>query len=253
MSKIPWCDETINPIIGCTKCSPGCDNCYAERMAWRLAHNPKTKAEYEQVVADGKWNGRIVWRPGELEKVSKWKKPKRIFVGSMGDVFHESVPWHWILQLNEFFAAHRQHTFMLLTKRPWRAVKFQKAYSSMKWSGNVWMGTTVCNQSEIKNIEILGRMDVAVRFISVEPMLGVIDLGGYCDTDCLDWVICGGETGLGAREMKEDWGYWLLEQCEFTDMPFFFKGWGGVRKRKDDDLIGGERYREFPVGRIEHG
>jgi protein gp37 len=288
-------------------------------MAVRLAGNPKMKDDYQQVITDGKWSGRTLWRPQVLEKVSKWKQPKRIFVCSMSDPFHESVPWEWLLMLKGFFAAHPQHTFILLTKRPWRAVKFQKAHAIMKWPENVWMGVSVCDQSEVGKIKILAQMNVAVRFVSIEPMLGEIDLWGYlADIQCgcgwlgfvendtpegglkkmykgepgwddhgevddpndegwwvcpkcgaheygdggvvnrgycgwddikLDWVICGGETGPGARPMKEEWVRKLHDQCKHAGVPFFFKGWGGVRKRKDNDLIGGRRYHELPRGR----
>lgn len=323
-TKIEWADSSINPIVGCTKCSPGCDHCYAEQMAWRQAHNPKTRKEtreaYRKVVDDGRWNGRTVWRPQELEKVAKWNRPRRIFVCSMSDPFHETVPWEWIYQLNGFFREHPQHTFMLLTKRPWRAVKFQQAHAIMKWPRNVWMGTTVCNASEMGNIKILGEMNVAVKFISFEPMLGEIDLLPYlADIECvncgwlgfddndmpegglqkmykgdegydlwderedpdddgwwvcpkcklpedscngitsrtygkpgdfcggtLDWVICGGETGPGARSMKMEWARKLRDQCSRGGVPFFFKGAGGVRKEEGHDLIDGKRWQEFP-------
>lgn len=254
---IEWCDGTINPIVGCTKCSPGCDNCFAERMAWRQAHNTKTKPEtreaYRKVVVDGKWSGKTVWRPEALQVVEKWKSPKRIFVCSMSDVFHETVPWVWVCDLKGFFAKHLQHTFILLTKRPQEAVRFGKYHTAMKWPRNVWMGVTVCNQEEANNkIPLLLQIDVAVKFVSVEPMLGAIDLWPYREK--LDWVICGGETGPGARKMEFAWVKKLIDVINigtYGDMgvPFFFKGWGGVRKEKDNEWIDGKRWQEFPVTR----
>lgn len=246
-NPIGWCDETFNPFIGCSKCSPGCENCYAERFAARLAQNPKTAPAYRHVIdANGHWNGRV------YGKWAKWpsstaRKGKRIFVGSMCDIFHEDIEFSTLAKMFSVLSFCQKHTFFFLTKRPERmhafftkfdTERFYKArqeaarvlsfgsVESMCWPPtNFWLGVTVCNQQEgISKIPLLLDTPAAKRFLSVEPMLGPVDLTRFLPA--LDWVICGGETGSDARPMHSDWVRLLRASCLVAGVPFYFKGWG---------------------------
>lgn len=269
-TKKEWCDITINPVVGCSKCSPGCGNCYAERFAARLAKNPKTAAKYAGVVdAQGKWTGKISARDSTVfDRLPQ--KPSRIFIGSMTDLFHRGVddtarqaittvdgttyefaPDTMHVRIAMVLAEigkHPQHTFMFLTKRP-EAMREVMQLMLNRPLPNLWLGVTVCNQAEADaKIPVLLETPAAKRFVSVEPMLGPINLGfmraptdrdyigwngdwpiDYVVTtrvDDLHWVICGGETGPGARPMHPDWVRDLRGQCAEERVPFFFKGWG---------------------------
>lgn len=321
-TRIEWCDMTLNPFIGCTKCSPGCDHCYAERFAARLARNPNTAFAYRHVIdAHGHWNGKV------YGQFIAWPRParkgKRIFVGSMCDIFHENVKDYTLLRMFAVLSLCRKHTFIFLTKRPERMrsvfteittecfheVRQEAAHiislespTLIQWPpSNFWLGVTVCNQQEAdEKIPILLQTPAAKRFVSVEPMLGQVSIekflrGSYecgrlscgkrmsfrdlpemqctkCgfvgpddetwgDGDCavcpecgqdgccgaieaicpdcghylvrdhpatpyIDWVICGGETGPGARPMHPEWVRFLRDQCKSANVPFFFKSWG---------------------------
>ncbi len=261
-TKIEWTDETCNVTVGCSKCSPGCDNCYAERLAarWAKHPNPKIRAKYEDTVdAAGKWTGKIsLLDLSPLHRLPR-NKPKRIFIGSMTDMFHERGPT--FLELSDLWrqmAFLRQHTFMMLTKRPERMLDFcLNRIGDMPPLPNAWLGATICGPDELWKIPVLLQTPAAKRFISVEPMLGPVDLTAidwsdildststknamtgetYISGNCgessrtiwgrkLDWVICGGETGPGARPMHPDWVRSLRDQCQAAGTPFFFKGWG---------------------------
>ena len=287
-TKIEWADMTINPIIGCSKCSPGCDNCYAERMAARLARLPATAKRYSFVTTDGKWNGRTSVSIRDDPTIFP-VKPKRVFVGSMGDVFHDSVSERDIQSLFEYMQLFPHHTFMLLTKRPERMrylVNFENDLREQddeedeenrlfkEWPlPNVQLGVTVCNQQEAdEKIPILLATPAAKRFVSIEPMLGPVSLAclpgnalcgsssdknaltgklfiyGNCGESSqaiqgerLDWVICGAETGSGARLMNPDWARSIRDQCKTAGVPFFFKQMSGKALIPDDLMV-----REFP-------
>lgn len=263
MTKIEWADMTINPVVGCSHCSPGCDNCYAERFAARLARNPKTAEKYKGVVDEnGKWTGTVnLHMDGCLHAATVTRKPKRFFIGSMTDIFHENIPDEEIrnLFLTMIIVPNDLPTYMVLTKRPHRAkAVLGDMLVACPELHRVWLGVTVCNQAEAdEKIPVLLQTPAAVRFVSVEPMLGPVDLGHLSWTDIigstaeknaltgktwiqgncgessqtlqgnrLDWVICGGETGPGARPMHPDWVRGLRDQCQAADVPFFFKGWG---------------------------
>lgn len=275
MSKIEWTEKTWNPIIGCSKISPGCQNCYAERMAGRLANIETTKHycgvlnwengycgnEFEspgKYVSEG-WNGKTHFVDSALEKPLKRKKPTMYFVCSMGDLFHESVPFEWILHVYEIMSKCPQHTFQVLTKRPERAKAFSDwllegsrfEYTKLSfWPlSNVWLGVTAENQQQAdKRIPVLLEIPAAICFVSIEPMLSKVDLTHinegigldynaldgsaislgekYLDGDKLDWVICGGESGPNARPMNSNWVRSLHDQCKEANVPFFFKQWG---------------------------
>ena len=231
-TKIEWAQETWNPITGCSKISEGCQNCYAERMAKRLAgRSGYPKADPFKVT----------FHPERLTQPHKWKKPRMIFVCSMGDLFHEGVDPGWLTDVFGVMHRNPQHTFILLTKRP-ENVPAHKTWHRK----NIWLGVTAENQQRAdERIPTLLKIPAAVRFVSVEPMLGPVLLtdmegadiykrrwledwivpggDGGGDTPGLDWVICGGETGRGARLMAMGWARSLRDQCEAAQVPFFFK------------------------------
>jgi protein gp37 len=252
MNKIGWCDETINPLIGCTKVSDACTNCYAEVMANRLAGMKYTKKCYNRVITNGKWNGNVVFRRDELLKPDKWKKPKRIFITSMGDLFHKNIFDSWLVSILFMIVKNPQHTFIMLTKRPERMNYFFTNCAINPFVNpppNLWLGVTVENQIEAEHrIPILLNIPAKVHFISCEPLLENINLecweeGGYPLglIDELDWVIAGGETGTHARITPVEYFRDLRDQCWNADVPFFFKKIGsGIETPKDLDI------HEFP-------
>jgi protein gp37 len=272
MSKIEWTDKTWNPIIGCSKVSPACDNCYAEKMAARLALMPNAPSEYANVVNNnGTWSGGTAFVESALEKPLHWRKPCRVFVGSMTDLFHPSTPREWIDKVFAIMALTPHITYQVLTKRPERMAEYcsnpnnRSLHEMERISGerlccggfwplnNVWLGVTVENQEQAdKRIPILLDTPAAVRFVSVEPMLEGINLNNGDMINGLDWVICGGETGPNARPMWEHWARALLEECEASGTPFFFKKWGSYKGRDDwkipaGEKINGQIIREFPA------
>ena len=231
-TKIEWCEESWNPITGCTPISEGCVHCYARRMAQRL------KGRYGYPEDDP---FRVTFHPDKLDEPLKWKKPRMIFVCSMGDLFHEDVPYHWITNILNIAHICYRHTFLILTKRPQNAVEYFKKRLSMWPFRNVWLGVTAENQQRAdERVPILLQIPAAKRFVSIEPMLGPVDVsyplnGGpeqngygewYQTFPPLDWVILGGETGPGARPMHPDWARSVRDQCQAADVPFFFKHWG---------------------------
>ncbi len=242
-NPIGWCDITINPLVGCSKCSPGCDHCYAEKFAARLARNPKTAEKYAGVVDErGKWTGRINYEGwGCLDTLPK--SPRRVFLGSMTDIFHENISEETFEDLFDYMQyVWPQHTFLLLTKRPQIA---EKRIEALPLPKNVWLGVTVCNQAEADaKLPILMEIRAHKRFVSIEPMLGPIALDISVKPG-IDWIICGGETGPGARPMRPDWVRNLRDQCQNTGTPFYFKGWGGTKKAPA--LLDGRERREFPA------
>lgn len=248
-SRIEWTDATWNPIVGCSKISPGCDNCYAERMAFRLAAMGQKK--YRAVISGRHWNGPAVFDAKELSKPLGWEKPRRIFVCSMGDLFHESVEEHWIDSVFKIVELCPQHIFQILTKRPQRMLDYFQGLRGLVGGdriphANVWLGVTAENQEQAdKRIPILLQCPAAVRFVSIEPMIGPVDLSSMPIHAALveihpdgkmnaredsrwmiDWVIVGGETGPGARPMHPDWVRQVRDQCQAAGVPFFFKNFG---------------------------
>ena len=330
-SKIEWTDRVWNPVTGCTPISEGCDNCYAERMSKRLAG----RCGYPE-----KEPFKVTMHKNRLEEPLRWKKPSKVFICSMGDLFHEDVPESWISAVFLVMQRAKRHTFMVLTKRPERMANFMDRWSHCdndypeqagllevgssagKPGGyghyrredkkrpplpNVWLGVTAENQrmADIR-IPILLQIPAAVRFVSIEPMLGLVSLKKYlgivsgCQRHCphtksmcrlhsweceeahdningLDWVICGGESGSGARPMHTDWARSLRDQCQASGVPFMFKQWGEwypdtkglylnengvaatgvifgdtfihrVGKKRAGRLLDGQIWNEFPKG-----
>ena len=231
-SSIEWTDSTWNPVTGCTKVSPGCKHCYAERMAKRL------KAMGHPNYANG-------FKPTVhehlLEQPLRWKKPQMIFVNSMSDLFHEDVPSDFIQKIFNVMHQAHWHTFQILTKRSQRLLEMSQR---LEWPVNVWMGVSVENDDYVFRVDHLRQTGAHVKFLSLEPLLGPLpdlDLRG------IDWVIAGGESGPGARPMKEEWVIEIRDQCQAGNVPFFFKQWGGVRKKRNGRILQGRTWDEFPA------
>lgn len=230
-SKIEWTQATWNPITGCTKVSDGCKNCYAERLAHRLKamHNPRYQNEFQVTVHEDL-----------LRKPFEWKKPKKIFVNSMSDIFHEDVPEEAIISIFETMNSCPQHQFQVLTKRPER---LKSINNIVIWSDNIWMGVSVENSKYLNRIEILKDCGAKIKYVSAEPLIG--DLGDI-NLEGIDWIIVGGESGPGSRPIKEEWVVNLLNLSRKYGVPFFFKQWGGVQKSKNGCLLKGQIIQEYP-------
>jgi len=227
MSKIKWTDETWNPVVGCTKVSAGCTNCYAERMARRL--KAMGQEQYQGVVDKNGWTGRVSLVETAFEKPLRWRKPRMVFVCSMGDLFHDAVSFEFIEEIWRRMAVTKRHTFQILTKRPKRLIEFYQHYCDGPdfefHSDNIWLGVSVENQATAdERIPLLLETPAAVHFVSYEPALGPIEFGEHYHA--IDWLICGGESGPGARPIHPDWARSARDQCVEADVPYFFKQWG---------------------------
>ena len=230
-SNIEWTESTWNPLTGCTKISPGCKHCYAERMARRL------QAMGQPNYADG---FRLTLHPHALEAPLGWKKPQMIFVNSMSDLFHRDVPDEFILQVFDIMQRACWHTFQLLTKRSDRLFELS---AQLAWSPNVWMGVSVENRDYQYRMDHLRQTGARVKFFSLEPLLGplpALDLTG------INWVIVGGESGPGARPLQAQWVLDIRDQCQAERVPFFFKQWGGVQKERTGRLLEGRTWDGMP-------
>jgi protein gp37 len=235
-SAIEWTDATWNPVRGCTKVSPGCKHCYAETFAERFRGVPDHPFEQG-------FDLRLV--ENALELPLQWRRPRRIFVNSMSDLFHEDVPEPFVFRVFDVMRRASQHQFQVLTKRSERMAKIA---AKLAIAPNVWMGVSVENGDYTWRVRDLERVAAAVRFLSVEPLLGPIDdlpLKG------IHWVIVGGESGPRARPMSPAWVRSIREQCARARVPFFFKQWGGVRKHVTGRLLDGRSWDEMPVRAAE--
>jgi len=231
-SHIEWTESTWNPVTGCTKISPGCKHCYAERMAKRL--HAMGQPNYR--------NGfQVTLQEQALQIPLKWKRPQTIFVNSMSDLFHDHVPDDFILKVFEVMNRAHWHNYQVLTKRPERV---QALNSKLPWRSNIWMGTSVERADYLWRIDHLRNTDARIKFLSLEPLLGPLadmKLAG------IDWVIVGGESGPGARPMQEAWVRNIQMQCRKANVPFFFKQWGGVWKKKTGRILDGRTWDEMPI------
>lgn len=240
-TTIEWAERTWNPVTGCTPVSEGCENCYAKRMAQRL----RGRYGYPE---DEPF--KVTFHPNRLKEPLKLRKPSRIFVCSMGDLFHEDIPGRFINEVWTTMINAKRHTFIVLTKRPERLLQWTKTAAIAKqwpiediWPEHVWLGVTVENDKSLWRIAYLLQIPAAVRFVCCEPMLGPVDMSEWFGLyqlsndkwalkvgsrwkDSPDWVICGGETGPGARPMHPDWVRSLRDQCSAAGVPFLFKQWG---------------------------
>jgi protein gp37 len=240
-SAIEWTDATWNPVRGCTKISPGCKHCYAETFAERF--RGVKGHPYEQG-----FDLRLV--PEKLAEPLRWRTPKMIFVNSMSDLFHEGVPDDYIIAVARVMVAARWHTYQVLTKRSRRMRELLN--STLEFAGeqsHIWWGVSVEDRNYgVPRIEDLQNADASVRFLSVEPLLEDV---GMLSLDGISWVIVGGESGPGARPMRKEWVVSLRRQCREANVPFFFKQWGGVRKKQSGRTLNGRTYDEFPQ-RVQH-
>lgn len=230
-TSIEWTDATWNPVTGCTKISPGCQHCYAERLAHRLQ-------------AMGNYNYRNDFEVTLQEQMLRlpfgWKRPRRVFVNSMSDLFHEEVPVEYVTRVFEVMRQAHWHQFQVLTKR---SERLQQLAPLLLWADNIWMGVSVEAKPYLYRIDHLRRTSAAMKFISFEPLLeslGAVDLRG------IDWVIVGGESGPGARPMERSWVIEILQVCRQAHVPFFFKQWGGTNKKRAGRLLDGRTWDEIP-------
>ena len=235
-SKIEWTDATWNPVRGCTKISPGCVHCYAETFAERFRGVPGHPFEYG-------FDLRLV--PEKLGDPIRWSKSKKIFVNSMSDLFHEGVPDDYIEKVCRVMLAANWHTYQILTKRADRmAAMLQGKLREAAKAAHIWWGVSVENRKHgLPRIAKLRGAKPTVAFLSVEPLLENI---GKMDLRGIHWVIVGGESGPGARPMLREWVRSIRDQCRRSDVPFFFKQWGGVRKSETGRKLDGRTYDEFP-------
>ena len=231
-SRIEWTESTWNPLTGCTKISPGCKHCYAERMAKRL-----------QAMGQPNYvNGfKLTMHEHVLEKPLEWKTPQVIFVNSMSDLFHKDVPLEFVQRVFDTMKRAHWHQFQVLTKRSERLAELSPY---LEWTDNIWMGVSVENEKYTFRIDDLRKTGAKIKFLSVEPLIGPlpkINLKG------INWVIVGGESGPGARPLEREWVISIRDQCLKAKVPFFFKQWGGVQKKKAGRLLDGRTWDQMPV------
>jgi protein gp37 len=234
-TKIEWTEVTWNPVTGCSKISEGCKNCYAERMALRL------KAMGQENYRNG-FN--LTCHKHMVDKPLSWSGRKTVFVNSMSDLFHQDVPSEFIRDVFKTMNSASQHIFQVLTKRPERIADVAKM---LKWTENIWMGVTVENGKYINRIDSLRTVGAQTKFLSIEPMIGPID---NLDLNSIDWVIVGGESGPGARPIEKVWVEGVHQECKKQKVPFFFKQWGGVNKKKNGRLLYGKTWDETPKSQL---
>lgn len=230
-TTIEWTEATWNPVTGCSKVSPGCLNCYAERMAKRL-----------QAMGQPNYRDGFAVRAHEhmLETPLSWARPRMVFVNSMGDLFHEEVPVDFIKRVFEVMERTPRHTYQLLTKR---AERLAEVAPLLLWPDNVWMGVTVEDNERLARVERLREIPSAVKFLSIEPLLGPLpDL----NLDGIDWAIVGGESGPRARPMQQEWVCYVRDACVGASVPFFFKQWGGTRKKAAGRTLEGDIWEQMP-------
>jgi len=231
-STIEWTESTWNPITGCTKISAGCANCYAERMAKRLRAmgQPNYTNGFEVTIHDH-----------VLDTPLHWQKPQTIFVNSMSDLFHENVPEAFILNIFNVMKNAHWHRFQILTKRAGRLAAMS---GKLPWTPNIWMGVSVENADYKFRIDALRQSGAHIKFLSIEPLIGPV---GILDLEHIDWVIVGGESGPKARPIAIEWVREIRDQCKVNKVPFFFKQWGGTRKKKNGRTLDGKIWDELPV------
>lgn len=231
-SEIEWTNSTWNPLTGCNKISPGCKHCYAERMAKRLQAmgQPNYRNGFELTLHEE-----------ALKLPLFWKKPQMIFVNSMSDLFHEHVPLEFIIKVFETMEQASWHIFQVLTKRSYKLFEYK---DKLPWPKNVWMGVSVETSKYTFRIDHLRQTKAAVKFLSIEPLLGQIPM---LDLKDIDWVIVGGESGPKARPMAPEWVIMIRDQCVSQGVPFFFKQWGGTRKKNSGRMLDGQIWNQMPI------
>lgn len=245
LSDIEWTDATWNPIVGCTMVSPGCTNCYAMRMAARLQSMGMSSYRGVTRKSGGRfvWTGRVRFNERAIEAPLAWKRPKKIFVNSMSDLFQEGVSYDYVERVWGVMKQAPQHRFQILTKRPDLMRTFLRKRKSPVLQ-NVWIGTSVETAAYAKRIDELRDAPSAVRFVSFEPLIGNI---GHVDLRGIHWAIVGGESGPKARPMKEAWVDELHDECREQNVAFFFKQWGGANKKSAGRRYRGQTWDEYPA------
>ena len=235
ISAIEWTDATWNPVTGCTKISPGCKNCYAERLALRLKEmgNPRYRNGF-----------RVTLHPDQIDLPLRWTKPKMIFVNSMSDLFHEAIPEDYIKRAFEVMEKANWHIFQILTKR---AERLAKLAQNLPWPSHIWQGVSVENQLYTKRVLYLQKVPAAIRFLSVEPLLGPI---ANLPLDGIHWVIVGGESGPRHRPVKPEWIREIRKHCLVAGVSFFFKQWGGRTAKSGGRVLDGRTWDQMPATAI---
>lgn len=228
---IAWGEESWNPVTGCTKISPGCVHCWAERMARRL--QAMGQQRYERGF-------RVATHEDLLDQPLHWAKPRLVYVSFMGDLFHDEVPDEFIVCVFDVMARSPQHCFHLLTKRPERLAAMS---SRLPWPANIWAGATVEDDAHRGRADWLRQTGAAVRYLVLEPLLGPVE---QLDLSGIGWVILGGESGPGARPLHIDWVRSVRDQCVAAGVPFTFKQWGGVRRKETGRTLDGREWLERP-------
>lgn len=231
-SAIEWTEETWNPVTGCTKVSSGCQNCYAEKLSLRL--RAMGNCRYQ--------NGfKVTLHPDKVDEPIRWSKPRIVFVNSMSDLFHEAIPFDFIKDVFQTMASTPRHTYQVLTKRSGRMLELA---SKLNWPNNVWMGVSVEDASVLGRVDHLRNVPATVRFLSLEPLLGLVE---SIDLTGIHWVIAGGESGPNARPMKAHWATSVRDKCIEGGVPFFFKQWGGVHRKRNGCILEGEKWHQMPA------
>lgn len=230
-SHIEWTESTWNPVTGCNKISQGCKNCYADRLAKRLKAmgNPRYKFGFK-----------VKEHPDVLKQPDHWRKPRKVFVNSMSDLFHKDVSDDFIIRVFEVMNRNLRHQFQVLTKRSDRLVRLAPR---LTWSDNIWMGVSVEDENNVYRIDDLRKVPARIRFISYEPLIGEIKT---LDLSDIHWAIVGGESGPGARPMEIKWVRNIRDACVAAKVPFFFKQWGGSRKWETGSTLDRRKWKQFP-------
>ena len=244
-STIEWTDETWNPVTGCSRVSPGCDNCYMFALYPRL--RAMAVPGYDTAPDS------VQMLPERLEAPLSWRRPRRVFVNSMSDLFHPHVGYAFIADVFDVMREADQHVFQVLTKRPGRAAGWWERHGRSRfeeWPSNVWMGTSVESQKYAPRLSVLRRIPAEVRFVSAEPLLERVDLTQWLEDGTLQWVIAGGESGPRARSMDVDWVRGLRDQSVDAGVAFFLKQLGGRRGKRsgDEAIVDDQRWRQLPTG-----
>jgi protein gp37 len=234
-SSIEWTDSTWNPVTGCTKVSPGCDRCYAERFSER----------FRGVVGHPFEAGfDLTLRPNRLRQPYSWRSPRRVFVNSMSDLFHKEIPKAYIAQVFDTMEGTPAHTYQILTKRSPLLRNFVNArYPNTRAPANIWLGVSIENRQSTSRLRHLKETHARIRFVSFEPLLGPI---GPVELDGIHWVIVGGESGPGARPMDPAWARDLRDQCVKANVAFFFKQWGGRTPKANGNTLDGRQWLDYP-------
>lgn len=240
-STIEWTEATWNPTRGCTRVSPGCQNCYAERMAHRYSGPGLPYEGLTRSTPSGpRWRGIVRSIDDAVDLPLHWRKPRRIFVNSMSDLFHEDIDLAFLKRVFDVMRCAKWHTFQILTKR---GSRLRAVAPELEWAPNIWMGVSVETSEYVDRIDDLRTVSAMVRFLSLEPLLGPLP---ELNLEGIHWAIVGGESGPGARSMAPEWVREIRDQCVRARVSFFFKQWGGVQKGKTGRSLDGQTWDEMP-------